>query len=208
VQLPRRRQTVIKDPKADLYHEEHANYVSELLHDLEDHTQPNTLPLTRVAADDGLLVCHSHQPARLSLQHAAYAFDLCTFLINRLDLIYSDHGCTSQGWTTQNADCKRLKDEKYIANLLYLLRRLQYFLFQVLVHRSLKRLDNLHDDWQKHDSRQEGKALDADWFSEWPSGPRPLSTTWPWNIRPSLVVLWVSLVPPETLSTEKRESSR
>jgi hypothetical protein len=194
VQLPRRRQTVTKDPKADLHHEEHASYVNELLRDLDDHTQPSTLPLTRVAADDSLLFLHSHQTKHLSLQHAAYAFDLCTFLINRLDLIYSDNGRASQGWTTHNADCKRLKDEKYIANLLYLLRRLQHFLFQTLVHRSLKRLDDLHDDWQKHDSRQEGKALDADWFSEWPSGQRPLSTTWPWNIRPSLVVLWVSLV--------------
>ena len=203
MQLPRRRQTVTKDPKADLHHEEHASYISELLRNLDDHRQPNTLPLTSVAADDSLLFCHSHHTERLSLQHAAYAFDLCTFLINRIDLICSDNGRASQGWTTHNADCKRLKDEKYIANLLYLLRRLQHFLFQILIHRSLKRLDDLHDDWQKHDSRQEGKALDADWFSEWPSGQRPLSTTWPWNIRPSLVVLWVSLVSTEILKYRK-----
>jgi hypothetical protein len=132
----------------------------------------------------------------MSLQHVAYAFDLSTFLINRLDQISSDNGHASQSWKTHDVDCKRLKDEKYIANLLHLLRRLQYFLFQILVHRSLKRLDDLHDDWKKQDSRQEGKSLDAGWFSEWPSGERPLSTTWPWNIRPSLVVLWVSLVWP------------
>jgi hypothetical protein len=28
------------------------------------------------------------------------------------------------------------------------------------------------------------------WFFEWPNGRRPLSSTWPWNIKPSLVVLW------------------
>ena len=100
VQLPRRRQTVTKDPKADLHHEDHASYVNELLRDLDDYTQPNTLPLTRVAADDSLLFCHSHQTKRLSLQHAAYAFDLCTFLINRLDLICNDNGRASQGWKT------------------------------------------------------------------------------------------------------------
>src|SRR2546423_14944295 len=105
VQLPRRRQTVTKDPKADLHHEEHASYVSELLRGLDDSRQSNTLPLTRVAADDNLLFCHSHQTERLSLHHAAYAFDLCTFLINRLDLICNDNGRASQGWKTYNADC-------------------------------------------------------------------------------------------------------
>ena len=29
-----------------------------------------------------------------------------------------------------------------------------------------------------------------DWFAEWPNGQRPLSTTWPWNIKPALLVLW------------------
>ena len=156
--------------------------------------------MTKVAADDNLLLSHSHETLvetlteHISIQHVAYAFDLSTFLINRLDPLGSDNGHASQRWSTYNADCRRLKDEKYIANLLHLLRRLQYFLFQILVHRSLKRLDDLHENWRKQDSRQEGKSLDADWFSEWPSGERPLSTTWPWNIRPSLVVLWVSLV--------------
>ena len=28
------------------------------------------------------------------------------------------------------------------------------------------------------------------WFTEWPNGRHPLSTTWPWTVRPSLLVLW------------------
>jgi hypothetical protein len=154
--------------------------------------------LTKIAANDRLLLDRSQKTLvealieHISLPHAAYVFDLSTFLINRLDLISNDNGLACQTWKTYNANCRRLKDEKYIANLLHLLRRLQYFLFQILVRRSLKRLDDLHDDWKKQDSRQEGKSLDADWFSEWPSGERQLNTTWPWNIRPSLVVLWVS----------------
>lgn len=198
VTLPRRRQSITDNPTSDVHHEEHAVYISELLHDLDHHTQSKALPLTKIAANDALLFSHSRETLveslieRISLQHAAYLFDLSTFLINRLEAVISDNGQASENWTTYNEDCKRLKDEKYIANLLHLLRRLQYFLFQILVHRSLKRLDELHDHWQKHDTRQEGKSLDDDWFSEWPSGQRPLSTTWPWNIRPSLVVLWVS----------------
>ena len=198
VSLPRRRQSVTDNPKSDLRHEEHAAYISLLIHDLDHHTKPTALPLTKIAADDNLLFCHGHETLvktrteRLSLQHVAYVFDLSTFLIHKLEAIWSDNGCASQEWASYNDDCQRLKDEKYVANLLHFLRRLQHFLFQILVHRSIKRLDEVHDDWQKHDSRQEGKALDDDWFSEWPSGQRPLSTTWPWNIRPSLVVLWVS----------------
>lgn len=198
VALPRRRQSITSDPKSDLNHEAHATYINGLLHDLDNHTHPKSLSLTKVAAHDKLLLSHSRKTLvetlteHINLQHVAYLFDLSTFLILRLEAISSDEGPASQNWMVYNVECDRLKDEKYIANLLHLLRRLQHFLFKILVHRSLKRLDELHDHWQKHDSRQEGKALDDDWFSEWPSGQRPLSTTWPWNIRPSLVVLWVS----------------
>lgn len=44
---------------------------------------------------------------------------------------------------------------------------------------------------QRWERGQERKWLArVSWFTEWPNGQRPLSTTWPWNIRPSLVVLW------------------
>ena len=157
------------------------------------------MPLTEVAADDKLLFCQSHETLvealteRISLQHVAYLFDLSTFLIHRLETVSNDTSNAAQGWYVYNDDCERLKNEKYIANLLHLLRRLQFFLFQILVHRSIKKLDELHDYFQQRDL-SEGHALDEDWFSEWPSGRRPLSTTWPWNIKPSLVVLWVSLM--------------
>ena len=29
-----------------------------------------------------------------------------------------------------------------------------------------------------------------DWFSEYAQNQRPLSTTWPWSIKPSLAVIW------------------
>ena len=128
----------------------------------------------------------------ISWQHTAYLFDLSTFLINRLEVIRSDKTGAAEQWASYDADGKRLKDEKYVANLLHLLRRLQHVLFAVLVRRSIKRLDEFaHREDKKWNHTREGKKLDEDWFSEWPSGRRPLSTTWPWNIRPSLVVLWV-----------------
>jgi hypothetical protein len=33
-------------------------------------------------------------------------------------------------------------------------------------------------------------SFNEDYFSEWPGGRRPLSTTWPWNVKPSLLVIW------------------
>jgi hypothetical protein len=40
--------------------------------------------------------------------------------------------------------------------------------------------------------RQSHKILSLrdDYFSEWPGIRKPLGSTWPWNIKPSLVVLW------------------
>jgi hypothetical protein len=112
-------------------------------------------------------------------------FDSSTFLIGKLEGLYLEK---NKKWAEADADCKRLKEESYIANLLHLLRRLQYILYQVLVHRSLTHLDEFALHWQSYWQQQ--KKLGEDWFTEWPSGHRPLSTTWPWNIRPSLIVLW------------------
>jgi hypothetical protein len=147
--------------------------------------------LTRVAADDKLLLSQSQDNLIDSLaqdatvEQAAYMFDSSTYLIGKLEAIQLD---TARSWEEADADCRRLKQEAYIANLLHLLRRLQYILFQVLVHRSITRLDEFARHWQTY--WQQKKKLGEDWFTEWPSGERPLSTTWPWNIRPSLIVLW------------------
>lgn len=55
-----------------------------------------------------------------------------------------------------------------------------------------------HHEWryqgqQRRRQRQQWRsvAYASDmWFSEFPNSVRPLSTTWPWSIRPSLMVLW------------------
>lgn len=147
--------------------------------------------MTRVAADDKLLLSHAEDSVfetltqNATLPQVAYLFDSATFLIGRLEALLLEK---AREWAEIDADCKRLKEESYIANLLHLLRRLQHVLFQVLVHRSITHLDEFAQHWQTYWQQQ--KKLGEDWFTEWPSGQRPLSTTWPWNIRPSLVVLW------------------
>jgi hypothetical protein len=185
------RLRVNEEPRSAVEHQGHGKWINELLNDLNHHAEEPTFSLTRVAADDKLLLSHAHDNLiDILVQHAtvpqaAYMFDSSTFLIGKLEALQSDK---AKVWAESDADCKRLKEESYTANLLHLLRRLQYLLFQVLVHRSITRLDEFALHWQTYWQQQ--KKLGEDWFTEWPSGQRPLSTTWPWNIRPSLVVLW------------------
>ena len=185
------RLTITNEPRSAVEHQDHGKWINGLLQDLNTHSNSPAFSLTRVAADDKLLLSHSQDDLienlaqHATLPQAAYMFDSSTFLISRLEALRWDKVKT---WAEADADCKRLKEESYIANLLHLLRRLQYLLFQVLVHRSITCLDEFASHWQTYWQQQ--KKLGQDWFTEWPSGRRPLSTTWPWNIRPSLVILW------------------
>jgi hypothetical protein len=73
-------------------------------------------------------------------------------------------------------------DELFIANYEHLLMQLQTQLMQALADKVVELLleNNL-------DKRQRKLLL---WFTEFPDNRRPLSTTWPWSIKPSLAVLW------------------
>lgn len=73
-------------------------------------------------------------------------------------------------------------DEVFIANYEHLLLRLQSQLVERLTRKAVEAL--ILNDLNK----TQRKLLD--WFSEFPDSQRPLSTTWPWSIRPSLAVLW------------------
>ncbi|ERF73909.1 hypothetical protein EPUS_05921 [Endocarpon pusillum Z07020] len=185
------RLTVTKEPRSAVKHQDHGRWINELLRDLNDHSNFPAFSLTRVASDDKLLLSNAQDnlietlAQHATVQQAAYMFDSSTFLIGKLEAVQLSK---VKSWADTDPDCKRLKEESYIANLLHLLRRLQYVLFQILVHRSITRLDEFASHWQTYWQQQ--KKLGDDWFTEWPSGQRPLSTTWPWNIRPSLVILW------------------
>ena len=79
-------------------------------------------------------------------------------------------------------------DTKFIANLEHLLRCLRQIALDSIVRHcnDLVEAHILH--W--YDYWQHQKRIDEGRFAEWPNGQRPLSTTWPWNIKPSLLVLW------------------
>ena len=125
---------------------------------------------------------------RVTLPQAAYLFDLTTLLLSRIDAVGSKGAFHSDVGLEYEPEYKRLQDEVFLANLTHLLRRLQYMLLQTLVRRSLQALDECANHWNSYWLQR--KKADDGWFAEWPDSQPPFSSTMPWNIKPSLVVLW------------------
>jgi hypothetical protein len=80
---------------------------------------------------------------------------------------------------------KQLLDLTHIANLHHLLLCLLSQLLCQLVHFCIEIVRDHIAECQKLRKRWR-----EDWFFEFPDGRPPLSTTWPWAIKPSLAVLW------------------
>lgn len=78
--------------------------------------------------------------------------------------------------------------EKLIANLEHILRSLHQTALEAVIYHYFKVAEVHILHWHLH--WQHSKRIGEEWFAEWPSGHRPLSTTWPWNIKTSLLVLW------------------
>ncbi len=81
-----------------------------------------------------------------------------------------------------------LNCDKLVANLQHILRSLQEIALEAIIRHYLDLFEAHILHW--HLYWQHSKRIGEGWFAEWPNGPRPLSTTWPWNIKPSLLVLW------------------
>ncbi|KAL5114168.1 hypothetical protein ACEQ8H_007965 [Pleosporales sp. CAS-2024a] len=73
-------------------------------------------------------------------------------------------------------------DDVFLANYHHLLLQLQAELVHVVTRKALEALLRAG-----HDKRQ--RKLLA-WFAEFAEKPRPLSTSFPWTVKPSLAVLW------------------
>ncbi|KAF2452643.1 hypothetical protein BDY21DRAFT_157005 [Lineolata rhizophorae] len=82
-----------------------------------------------------------------------------------------------------------LCNQKFIANLKHLLLRLRESLVQ---DAATKLYDPIKEEAVRDRQReQQRRKLELDTlFTEFKDNRRPLSTTWPWSIKPSLAVLW------------------
>ncbi|KAI9759774.1 MAG: hypothetical protein M4579_002073 [Chaenotheca gracillima] len=80
---------------------------------------------------------------------------------------------------------EELLDESWVANLEHLLMRCIWMMMNMF----FMLVSNVHDSLVEHQERL-SNMFGQGWFFEWPKGRPPLNSTWPWNIKPSLVVLW------------------
>lgn len=91
-----------------------------------------------------------------------------------------------EGISTEAEDLLHiLVHDTHAANLQHLLLRLESELLRLLVNRLVELVHRHVKDCQKDQSKRA-----EEWFFEFPDARHPLSTTWPWSIKPSLAVLW------------------
>lgn len=140
------------------------------------------LTLSTVAGSEQLFLKHDNAPIfeGYSLNqtiHLLVTVQEAITTVAACRLQYGDDWLVAQG-----LDFGLDIDEIFIANYEHLLLRLQAELTQALARKALEELLR-----GGHDKRQR-KLLS--WFSEFAEKPRPLSTSFPWTIKPSLAVLW------------------
>lgn len=121
------------------------------------------------------------------VQKASNVLDNTTLMLERITALQEDEVMRQQviaGYGFNDG----IDFEKYLANLEHMLRCLQQAAFQALVQHSLEALQTDYSHWSKYLEQVQRSC--ADWYSEWSSGRPPLNSRMPWNIKPSLVVLW------------------
>lgn len=161
--------------------------VSSLLGDLDIHVSCRNLPLRTIAAQDSLFLKHDFHTAwsSKSLDKNYDVLDSTNELLGRLqDFSESD------GLTCMDDDARRgdFGCANFIANLTHLLCCLRQIVLNAIIQHYLDLVEAHILHW--HKSWQYRKRIGEGWFAEWPNGQRPLNTTWPWNVKTSLLVLW------------------
>ena len=139
--------------------------------------------MSAVAAQDTLFLQHDFhfEKAYENVDNAYYALHLTTALLRRLQhLSGSDEASARLAGD--------FKCNKFIANLEHLLRCLRQAAQEAIVRHCVALVEAHILHW--HQYWQHQRRIGEGWFSEWPNSHRPLSTTWPWNVKPSLLVLW------------------
>ena len=158
-----------------------------LLRDLDSRTSLGDLSLCKNAAQDALFLRHdfrqiSNTKRLLPLRRV---LDLTTALLKRMKclrrslLIDGEQSYLSFGLTFDD-----IISDRFYANLEHLLRCLQQIALDAILLLTLSLSLAYLFRWSHHQ-----QMADA-WFAEWPNALHPLNTTWPWNVKTALLVLW------------------
>ncbi|KAF2104055.1 hypothetical protein NA57DRAFT_50903 [Rhizodiscina lignyota] len=94
-------------------------------------------------------------------------------------------------WALQRGHARdeSLYEENTAADLEHLLLRIRQSLVEAFIGKLAKFVVANSSAWYA-EWKQKGKLGGRQWCSEFSNNRRPLSTTWPWSIKPSLAVLW------------------
>ncbi|KAL8717477.1 MAG: hypothetical protein Q9225_005284 [Loekoesia sp. 1 TL-2023] len=164
--------------------------VPNLLAHLDHHVSEGEPKTSIVATHDQLFLGYNARRVTRfkGIDELRHIYDLTTLLlaqVARFSCRAASQGWPSELWALLSG---AVDYQKSIANLDHILRCLQQAALEALVYHGLKSLVEDTQEWHQHWLQE--RQLNHGWFFEWPNGRRPLNTTWPWNVRPSLVVLW------------------
>lgn len=191
VSIQRRKGDITRSVDQILGRDKHTDRdVTSLLDDLDLHAQPGDLDLRTVAEQDCLFIKHDSHLTSLprSLDKLYDILALTAALVDRLQNRSGSSIQRKRKGADDDVVCDDFKCDKYVANLEHLLRCLKQTALDAIIRHYLKVVEAHILHWHHHWQYQ--KRIDEGWFAEWPNGQRPLSTMWPWNVKPSLLVLW------------------
>ncbi|UPX14821.1 uncharacterized protein EKO05_0005292 [Ascochyta rabiei] len=156
--------------------------VQHMLGSVDERLSPTGETLSATASDNKLFLKH----VNTSILDGCSLNDIVRLLVTAHDAINTLSYCRlqfSDNWlAAQGRDFGLNIDEVFVANYEHLLLRLQAELIEALERKALDELQQ-----GGHDKKQQ-RLLS--WFTEFAEKPRPLSTSFPWTIKPSLAVLW------------------
>jgi len=161
-----------------------------LLCNIDSLCQPPHRSLRTIASQDHLFLSHDFHQVTIgkSISSLRCLFDLTSALLHGIQCSPTSCMRTTIGADAPGLMLEDLQCRKSIANLEHLLQCLQQFALDAIVNRYLEMLESHILGWFQQRQHMI-RGMDG-WFNEWPNGQRPLSTTWPWNVKPSLLVLW------------------
>ena len=142
---------------------------------------------------DGASLCQAGLPLcdHLNCIQASHTIhpNLVVVAVNRNKIRSKPAGPTR--WRQINSDgrTRRALERRVWANFVHLPARVRQRLLQTFMHEAWNETADDTPEWRFR-SRRQLKYGGNKWCAEFANNLRPVSTTWPWSIRPSLAVLW------------------
>lgn len=154
------------------------------------HPKHGDFPLHTIAAHDHVFLQHDLHAVRItkSVSKLKEVLHLTSTLLDRLQDLSNSRAVQLSSGLDYDSLGGEINCDKFVANLQHILWSLQQTALDAMIRHYLNLVEAHILHW--HLYWQHSKRLGEGWFAEWPNSHRPLSTTWPWNIKPSLLVLW------------------